>query len=460
MGVLYNPLRFVVTARGELIRINAVRGRHVAKLYVERGPLRGKELQLEEGKVYVLGRDAACALQFPDALTSRQHLTVRASKGKFFLRDLNSSNGTFVNGELVHKTSELKLGDQVEAGETLLSLLADDERPTEGGLVGREIAGYKIIERVGRGGMGTVYRARQLSLDRIVALKVLSPSLAWDKEFIERFMQEVRAAARLVHPNIVHALDVGQEGTIHYFAMEYMAGGSIEDRIEREGRIAPDRAVPMLLDVARGLAYAEEQGVVHRDIKPENLMIDDQGAVKIVDLGIAGQLEGRRSYTQSEGVFGSPHYIAPEQAAGERIDHRADLYGLGASAYRMLSGRTLFTANSQAEIMSKHVNEDPDPLQQVAPWVPRRLCKVVMKMIEKDPDDRFASARDVIQALEGLSAEAAAGPRPTELRHIGDLVEKRKPRLYERRRRNKRVLVGVIVGLVLLAIALLVISRL
>ena len=432
----------------------------MAKLYVERGPLRGKELHLEEGKVYLLGRDSSCALPLPDSLTSRQHFTVRVSKGRYLLRDLNSSNGTFVNGEVVRKTAELKLGDQVEAGETLLSILADDERPTQGGLVGREIAGYQILERVGRGGMGTVYRARQLSLDRIVALKVLSPSLAWDKEFIERFMQEVRAAARLVHPNIVCALDVGQEQSIYYFSMEYMAGGSIEDRIEREGRIAPDRAVPMLLDVARGLAYAEEQGIVHRDIKPENLMLDELGAVKIVDLGIAGQIEGHSSFKQSEGVFGSPHYIAPEQAAGERIDHRADLYGLGASAYRMLSGRTLFTGDSQAEIMSKHVNEEPEPLQRVAPWVPRRLCHIVMKMIEKDPDDRYASARDLIAAFEDLSAGAAGAPRPTELRHGTDLLVKRKPKLYERQRRNKLILGGVIVGLVLLLVALLVISRL
>jgi serine/threonine-protein kinase len=430
----------------------------VAKLYVERGPLRGKELYLEEGKVYTVGRDPGCALSFPDALTSRQHFTVRVNKGRHLLRDLNSSNGTFVNGDVVGKTAELKLGDQVEVGETLLSLLADDERATEGGLVGREIAGYQILERVGRGGMGTVYRARQKSLDRIVALKVLSPSLAWDKEFIERFMQETRAAARLVHPNIVRALDVGDEGTIHYFGMEYMGGGSIEDRIEREGRIAPDRAVPMLLDVARGLAYAEEQGVVHRDIKPENLMLDEQGAVKIVDLGIAGQLEGRRSLAQTEGVFGSPHYIAPEQAAGERIDHRADLYGLGATAYRMLSGRTLFTGSSQSEIMAKHVNEEPEPLARVAPWVPKRLCHIVAKMLQKDPDERYQSAAEVIQVLERLSG--AAGPHPAELRHVGALVEKAKPRRRERERRNRLILLGVIGGLALLTLLLLLISRL
>lgn len=424
----------------------------MAKVYVERGPLRGREVELDEGRVYVFGRDPKCVLSFPDQLTSRQHFTVRASKGRYYLRDLNSSNGTYVNGEPVRKTAELTLGDQIEAGETLLSLLADDERRTEGGLVGRVIAGYEILERVGRGGMGTVYRARQLSLDRTVAFKVLSPSLAWDEEFIERFTDEARASARLMHSNIVRALDVGKEDGIHYFVMEYMAGGSVEDELEREGRMAPDRAVPLLVEVARGLAYAEEQGVVHRDIKPENLMFDEEDTVKIVDLGIAGQVRGRRGFEQREGVFGSPHYIAPEQAAGERIDHRADIYGLGATAYRMLSGRTLFTGTSQAEIMAKHVNEEPAPLWEVAPWVPRRLCKVVMKMIAKDPDERFQSAREVIAALEELSA--GTPPRPTELRHAGRLTQKPKPRRRERERRNKIILAGVIAALLAVAAAL------
>jgi len=429
----------------------------VAKLYAERGPLRGKELLLEEGKVYVIGRESSCALSFADSLVSRQHCTIRVSKGRYFLRDLNSRNGTFVNGDVVHKPVELKLGDQIEVGDALLSLLGDEERATQGGLVGKEIAGYKIMERVGRGGMGTVYRAKQLSLDRIVAFKVLSPSLAWDHEFIDRFTQEALAAARLVHPNIARALDVGKEGNIHYLVMEYMAGGSIEDRIEREGRIAPDRAVPMLMDVARGLAYAEAQGVVHRDIKPENLMLDEQGGVKIVDMGIAGQLDGHRSVAQTEGVFGSPHYIAPEQAAGDRIDHRVDIYSLGATAYRMLSGRTMFTGDSQAEIMAKQVNDEPEPLRRVAPWVPRRLCDIVMKMTAKDPDERFASASDLLLAFEGLSAEAGS-PRPTALRHVPVASTRPKLSRYERQRRNMLIIGGIIGGVVLIVVLILLFS--
>jgi serine/threonine-protein kinase len=268
-------------------------------------------------------------------------------------------------------------------------------------------------------------------------------------------MREARAAARLVHPNIVRALDVGKEESIYYLAMEYMTGGSIEDKIEREGRIAPDRAVPMLMDTARGLTYAESQGVIHRDIKPENLMLDELGTVKIVDMGIAGQLEGRRTLAQTEGVFGSPHYIAPEQAAGERIDNRVDLYSLGASAYRMLSGRTVFLGESQTEIMARHVNEEPVPLKRVAPWVPRRFCDVVMRMLEKDPDDRFQTAHEVLEALERLGGEPATGVRPSALRKVPTTDRLPRKSREARRRRNRLILVGVIVVLVVLVLLIL-----
>ena len=429
----------------------------MAKIYVERGPQRGKEIYLEEGKICTVGRDTNCAIRFPDSLTSRQHCSFRLTRGRIVVRDLNSRNGTFVNGEEIHKPAELRLGDQVEVGETLVSLLADDERQTEGGLVGREVAGYRILERVGRGGMGTVYRAEQLSLRRIVAFKVLSPSLAWDKDSIERFMQEARSSARLVHRNIVQALDVGREGSIYYFVMEFMPNGSIEDTLESEDRVAPARAIPMLINVARGLAYAESQGVVHRDIKPDNLMLDEHGTVKIVDMGIAGRLEGRASLTQKDGVFGSPHYMAPEQAAGERIDHRVDIYGLGASAYRMLSGRTVFTGESQTEIMGKHVNEQPDRLKRTAPWVPKSLCDIVMKMLGKKPEERYQSASEIVDALEKLSADGTAAKRPAELKRMPLRDEKPKLSRHQRQRRNRIILLALIGALVVIVVLVLLI---
>ncbi|NQT85181.1 protein kinase [bacterium] len=431
----------------------------MAKLYVERGPLRGKEVLLEEGKYYLMGRDPECVLRFRDSLVSRRHLSVRVDSGRVILRDLDSLNGTYVNGNPVTRSMSLRLGDQIEVGETIVSVLADDERAGEGGLVGQTLAGYEILERVGRGGMGTVYKARQVSLDRAVAFKVLSSGLARDEDFIKQFHEEVRAAAQLVHPNIVQAVDVGTVGDIRYFVMEYVPGGSIEDKLDREGRIAPDRAVPMLVDVARGLRYTESQSVIHRDIKPDNLMYAETGIVKIIDMGIARLLGKKRHLVQSDGVFGSPHFIAPEQAAGDRIDHRADLYSLGASAYRMLSGRTMFTGESQAEIMAKHVNEEPRPLKDVAPWVPTRLCDLIMMLVEKEPNDRYSSAEEVLEALESLSAGGAVVPRPAELRRVPKTREATRHTRYEKQRRNKLMLLGLIAGLILLVLLILVIPK-
>jgi len=414
---------------------------------------------LEEGKYYLLGRDSECVLRFRDSLVSRRHISIRVDSGRVILRDLDSRNGTYVNGNPVTRSMELRLGDQVEVGETIVSVLSDDERAGEGGLVGQTLAGYEILERVGRGGMGTVYKARQLSLDRITAFKVLSSGLARDEEFIRQFHEEVRAAAQLVHPNIVQALDVGAVGDIRYFVMEYVPGGSIEDKLDREGRIAPDRAVPMLIDVARGLRYTESQSVIHRDIKPDNLMFAETGIVKIIDMGIARLLGKKRQLIQRDGVFGSPHFIAPEQAAGEKIDNRADLYSMGASAYRMLAGRTMFTGESQAEIMAKHVNEEPRPLKDVAPWVPTRLCDLIMILVEKQPSNRFNNADEVLQALDSLGAGGPAAPRPTELRRVPVARETTRHTRYKKQRRNKMILIGLIAGLILLVLLILVIPK-
>jgi serine/threonine protein kinase len=186
-------------------------------------------------------------------------------------------------------------------------------------------------------------------------------------------------------------------------------------------------------------------------------MLDEHGTVKIVDMGIAGRLEGRASLAQKDGVFGSPHYMAPEQAAGERIDHRVDIYGLGASAYRMLSGRTVFTGESQTEIMSKHVNEQPDRLKRVAPWVPKSLCDIVMKMLRKKPEERYQSASQVVETLGKLSSDGTAAKRPTELKRMPIRDERPKLSRHQRQRRNQLILLALIGALVVIVVLVLLI---
>ena len=315
---------------------------------------------------------------------------------------------------------------------------------------------YKIIRELGTGGMAWVYLAKDLKDHQEVAVKVMYPQYSDDVSYVQRFTREAKLAIQLSSPHIVKVLNYGSDRDIHYLVMENVAGEDLKSVLQRRGPLPYQEVLGIAAQVARALHHANEHGIVHRDIKPENLMLDEHGTVKIVDMGIAGQLEGRRTLAQSEGVFGSPHYIAPEQAAGERIDFRVDLYSLGASAYRMLSGRTVFQGESQTEIMARHVNEDPVPLKRVAPWVPRRLCDVVMRMLEKDPDDRYQSAAEVLEALEGLGGDGTSGPRPSALRNVPGT--ELKPRLSRaaRRRRNRMILVGVIAALVILVLLILI----
>ena len=211
-----------------------------------------------------------------------------------------------------------------------------------------EIPGYSIQETLGRGGMGAVFRARQDRLHRDVALKILSPRLAADTEFVRQFHREAQSAAALNHPNVVTVYDVGEAGGTHFLAMEYMDNESLEELLTKEGRLAWRSVADLLLGAARGLVYAESRGIVHRDIKPSNLMLNSAGQVKIADLGLAQRADDEAGDGR---VFGTPHFMSPEQIRGETVDRRSDIYSLGATGYRLLSGYTPFEGVNSREIL-------------------------------------------------------------------------------------------------------------
>jgi serine/threonine protein kinase len=329
------------------------------RLVVEKGRSKGKALRLKPNGVVTIGRDASTTLRLVDAQASRKHVKVEAKLGEYVLEDLDSSNGTFVNGQRVQR-HVLQVGDKVQVGDTLIYFL--EETTSEDGtsgerkgeLSGRELDGYRLGRLLGRGGMGTVYEAVQVSLERTVAFKVLARELTRDPALIERFVAEARAAGRLSHPNIVAVFHVGQAAAgaqpIHYYSMEYMPGGSVDDLLTKEGRLPLQRSIPILFDAARGLEYAERQGLVHRDIKPGNLMLGADEVAKIADLGLATWQPGAQE------ACGSPHYVAPEQALGKPVDHRADLYALGVTWYHMLAGDTPFTGQSAREVLLKQIH--------------------------------------------------------------------------------------------------------
>jgi len=222
----------------------------------------------------------------------------------------------------------------------------------------RQIPGFQMLEKIGSGAMATVYKAKQISLDRIVALKIMPKHLSRDREFVERFYKEGRAAAQLNHNNIVQAIDVGEAAGYHYFVMEYVEGESIHEQMSRGKEFTENEALNIITQTARALAHAHERGFIHRDVKPKNVMLASDGVVKLADLGLAREMSDLRAAASEAGrAYGTPYYIAPEQIRGERnLDARIDIYSLGATAYHMVTGRVPFEGPNPSAIMHKHLS--------------------------------------------------------------------------------------------------------
>jgi predicted Ser/Thr protein kinase len=283
------------------------------------------------------------------------------------------------------------------------------------------IGGFEILARLGRGGMGAVYKARQISMDRIVALKVLPPALARDESFVERFLREARVVAKLNHPNIVQGIDVGTADKYHYFAMEYVEGETVQELIAREGAMAERRALDIVLQIAHALHHAHRHGMVHRDIKPDNIMLTTAGVAKLCDLGLAKSMAGDSTLTQTGMAVGTPHYLSPEQARGDHdVDIRSDIYSLGATLYHLVLGRTPFSGSSAAVVMTKHLSEEPKDPREVRPELSAGLAALVLRMMAKDREDRQQSPEALINDI-GLviAGKLPAGARAPALAKPG-----------------------------------------
>jgi len=267
----------------------------------------------------------------------------------------------------------------------------------------RKIGNFELLERVGQGGMGSVFKARQVSMDRIVALKILPPSLAKQASFTERFVREARASARLNHPNIVSGIDVGQDGGVYYFAMEFVDGLSGREVLAK-GKLTEEQVLKIGRAMAQALVHAHAHGILHRDIKPDNILIDKSGTPKLCDLGLARldtQSEAEKALTQEGLAVGSPHYISPEQARGMRdLDAKTDLYSLGATLYHMVTGKTMFEGATIAVVMTKHVTDKcPNP-NDAGAQASKGLVAVLARLLTKDRADRYESAEKLLEDLD------------------------------------------------------------
>ena len=258
---------------------------------------------------------------------------------------------------------------------------------------------YSIIHTLGRGGMAKVYRAHDEVLDRDVALKVLREQFADDEEFVERFKLEAKSAASLSHPNIVQVYDRGetQEGP-SYIAMEYVPGGTLKERISSDGPLEPGVAASLALQIAEALGAAHERGVVHRDIKPQNVLLTATGDAKVADFGIA-RAASTATISQTSVILGTASYMSPEQAVGEPATPRSDLYSLGIVLYETLTGALPYTAESPVAVSMKHINDPLRPPKEVNPQIPEGLNALVVKLLAKDPEDRYADAAELAEDL-------------------------------------------------------------
>lgn len=267
------------------------------------------------------------------------------------------------------------------------------------------VAGRYSIEReLGRGGMGIVYLAREVRLDRPVALKLLPPSMSARPGLRERFLREARMAAKLSHPNIIPIYAVDEAGEFVFFAMAYVEGETLTDRVRQRGPLGPTDAARMLREVAWALAYAHAQGVIHRDVKPDNIILEaGSGRALVADFGIAAQVTGAAGVDGGD-VIGTPEFMSPEQALGEQVDAKSDLYALGVVGYFMLSGRLPFTGTKATEVLAKQVTEAPRPLSSVSDGTPRRLAQTIDKCLAKERDERPESAAALADQM-GLALE-------------------------------------------------------
>ena len=249
---------------------------------------------------------------------------------------------------------------------------------------------YRIVEKIGDGGTAFVFKGLDTILNRHVTVKVLRPEYAGDQDFVRRFRREAQAAAGLSHPNIVSVYDVGHENGVHYIVMEYVQGRSLKALIEEMGRLNIYQAAEYAANIALALSHAHKHGIIHRDVKPHNILISDDGRVKVTDFGIA-QAVTASTLTYSGEILGSVHYFSPEQARGGATDEKSDIYSLGIVLYEMLTGRIPYSGESPVSVAVKHLQEPfPDP-EEVNPQIPRALCQIVRKAVEKDP--RYARRR-------------------------------------------------------------------
>jgi serine/threonine-protein kinase len=270
----------------------------------------------------------------------------------------------------------------------------------------QQIPGYQLLQTLGQGCMGVVYKARQLSMDRVVAVKVLRKELSKDPQYVERFVQEAKFAAKLSHNDIVQAIDVGEAFGHWYFVMEYIEGTTLGDLLDQKRRLSEPESLRIVRQIAQALDHAHRRGLIHRDVKPRNIMITKEGVAKLADLGLARKTDDKQAQASESGrAIGTPYYISPEQARGDgKVDIRADIYSLGATWYHMVTGRPAFVHSDPREVLKMHVRDELVPPDHINTQLSDGCGLMVEKMMAKRREERYATPADLLIDLECLLA--------------------------------------------------------
>ena len=311
-------------------------------------------------------------------------------------------------------------------------------------MIGELIDGrYEVEDLVGTGGMSSVYRARDSVLGRRVALKILHEHFSRDDEYVERFRREARAIARLNHPNIVTVIDRGEFEGRQFIVFEHVRGENLKDHVRRQGPLPVEEALALTHQVARGLGFAHEHGIVHRDVKPQNVLLDESGSPKVTDFGIARSLDPKDGLTETGAVLGTSDYISPEQASGRRVDERSDQYSLGVLLYELLTGEVPYPADSIMAAAMRHLHDPVPSARERRPDVPPEVDAIIARAMAKDPRDRFPSMAAMEAALEACLADDAGVEAATGV--LRTSPGRRPPPRQARGRRLLPLLLGLLV---------------
>jgi serine/threonine-protein kinase len=368
-------------------------------------PLSGRAYPLVKDLTTV-GSLASCDVQVLDGRAGPVHCQLRQTGALVTVVDLGGPGGTMVNGEPITDRL-LAFGDRLRVADT--EFVYEAEAGERG--IADLVPGYEVLAKLGEGGMGYVFKARQLASKRLVALKVLAPRYTARPRHVEQFHREAELARNADHPNMVKVIDVGAIGNVHYFAMELLDGETCQQRLDRDGPFAVSEVVRIGRAVARALHHLHQRRLLHRDIKPDNIMLCHDGTIRLTDLGIAADLDRLASEGGVRGrIVGTPHYLAPEVAGGGEPDGRADLYGLGCTIFHLLAGATPFRDGDPASVIAAHMADPIPSVTDIRPDVPRGLEAIAERLMAKRREDRFPDAGRVAELFAALEQGETIDP--------------------------------------------------